>query len=156
MQENLEQYCNRENHAASIAVTGRAHCQCEVAFLAIFTAPFSFLFAPRPLFLPDDILCSGSVLRFSSSPCSQITNFMLPVPFIILGRGGYRGVWLQSTALEICLLQPTEFQKLPDYSLQFYFFVLYSLQAKIWLNSTVYRPKIRQITVYGISITPPL
>ncbi len=72
-----------------------------------------------------------------------------------LERGGYRGVWLQSTALEICLLQATEFQKLPDYSLQFCFFVLYSLQAKILLNSTVYRLKIRSITVYGISITPP-
>ncbi len=34
-------------------------------------------------------------------------------------RGGYRGVLLQSTAVEIWLLQATEFQKLPDYSLQF-------------------------------------
>ncbi len=76
-------------------------------------------------------------------------------PPVLLLRGGYRGVALQSTALEIRFLQATEFQKLPDYSLQFHFFVLYSLRTKIWLNSTVYRVKIRPITVYGISITPP-
>ncbi len=56
----------------------------------------SFLLPFNVLLPPDDILCSLLHFTFSScsllpfaiycDPCSQITNFMLPDPFIILGH----------------------------------------------------------------------
>ncbi len=75
----------------------------------------------------------GKSLRTGYEIGVNVLIDLAPLPDM---RGGYRGVWLQSTALEICLLQlqATEFQKLPDYSLQFYCFVLYSLQADTQKN----------------------
>ena len=83
------------------------HSQCSPltfafpSFLAIFGAPFSFLFAPcslkffpfAPLWFPlllapfyNFQLLPAPCCIFFCVPCSHITNFMLPTPFIILGH----------------------------------------------------------------------